>query len=77
MKAQEKDETFGPLLSLINEGEAKMRKQYPKEVADKTVQQKEPYVYKNGLLRKCVRDVAGEPILVVCFPEGGKKGAKP
>ncbi len=76
MKAQEKDEIFGPMLSLLVEGEVKMRKQYSKEVADKAVQQKEPYVFKNGLLRKGVRDAAGEPILVVCLPDGGKKGAK-
>ena len=76
LKAQEKDEIFGPMLSLLVEGEVKMRKKYLKEVADKAVQQKEPYVFKNGLLRKGVRDGAGEPILVVCLPDEGKKGAK-
>ena len=75
-KAQEKDETFGPLISLIKQGEVNMRKLHTKDVADKAVREREPYVFKNGLLRRGIRDAAGEPILVVCLPDGGKKGAK-
>ena len=73
--AQEEDEEFSPLITLLERGERTLRNSHDRSTSESTLMSVMDYEMVDGLLHRKVRTPEGEMTSVPVIPDGGVKSA--